>query len=106
MSARIASDLSRFDTASKSKLSSRSSNELQVVVDEADGLRVAERTPFELERERDALVGRADDQRAQSRPAAVPLPFEREQPGLEPDATATQENEQRGHWRGAEQRQR
>ena len=84
----------------------RSTDELRVVVDEADDDGVAERAAFELERERDALVGRADDERAQSCAAAVTLTLEREQPGLEPDAAATQENEQRGNRRGAEQWQR
>ena len=83
----------------------RTADELRVVVDEADDDRVAEGAAFELERQRDAGVGGADDQRAQTCALAVTLTLEREQAGLEPDATAAEEDEQRGDRRRGEDRQ-
>ena len=82
-----------------------STDELRVVVDEADHDGVAERAAFELERERDAGVGCADDQRSQARALAVPLAFECEEARLEPDAAAAEKDEQRGDRRRGEQRQ-
>ena len=60
----------------------------------------------ELERERDAGVGGADDQRAQTGALAVTLALEREQARLEPDAAAAEQDQQRGHRRRGEDRQR
>ncbi|MDQ1467510.1 MAG: hypothetical protein QOH10_1925 [Actinomycetota bacterium] len=46
------------------------------------------------------------DEGPQSFAATVPLALEREQPGLEPDAAAPEENEERGNRRRAQQGQR
>ncbi len=88
------------------KRADRAADEAGVVVDEADDLRVAERACFELERERDARVGRADDQGAEPCGLAVTLAFEGEEARLEADAAAPEQDQQRRDRRRGEERQR
>ena len=83
----------------------RASDELFVVVDEADDHAVGVRAPAELECERESFVGRADDERAQTRALAFTLALQREEPRLESDAAASEEYEQRGDRRRAQQRE-
>ena len=84
----------------------RTADELRVVVDETDDDRVAERAPLELERERDARSVAPTMSVRRRRVRAVTLTLEREQPGLEPDAAAAEQDEQRGDRRRGEQRER
>ena len=79
----------------------------RVVVDESDDATVAVHPAGELARERGAGVARTDDEGAQLVVGSHrSLSFEREQPGLEPDAAAAEQDDQRRDRRGREHGQR
>ena len=81
----------------------RASGELRVVVDESDHGRIGEGTSVQLERERHADVSRADDDGTHPVRLAGALSFQREQARLEANSTGTDEDQQRGDRRCAEE---